>query len=203
MDVPIRTHNLGYPRIGEKRELKKATEAYWRGEIAAEELTEVGAELRKAHWLAQKEAGIELIPSNDFSFYDQVLDMTCLLGNVPPRFEGHGKPTGLDLCFQMARGADSLKEVSRQSSRAEGAAVHASEMTKWFDTNYHYIVPEFHARTTFKLAATKPFDEFVEALAIGIRTKPVLIGPLTYLYLGKSVDSDFERLSLLDRLLPV
>jgi 5-methyltetrahydropteroyltriglutamate--homocysteine methyltransferase len=203
MDGHIRTHNLGYPRIGEKRELKKATEAYWGGEIAAEELKEVGGRLRKAHWVAQKEAGIELIPSNDFSFYDQVLDMTCLLGNVPPRFEGNGKSSGLDLCFQIARGAGTSKEGSRQSSLAEGASVHPSEMTKWFDTNYHYIVPEFHPRTTFKLGATKPFDEFVEALALGIRTKPVLIGPLTYLYLGKSGDSDFERLSLLDRLLPV
>jgi 5-methyltetrahydropteroyltriglutamate--homocysteine methyltransferase len=202
MDDHIRTHDLGYPRIGEKRELKKATEAYWRGELAAEALARVGAQLRKAHWLAQKEAGIELIPSNDFSFYDQVLDMTCLLGNVPPRFAWNGDTAGLDVSFQIARGAGGAGEGDTPSGEA-GPAVHASEMTKWFDTNYHYIVPEFHARTGFRLAATKPFDDFVEALALGIRTKPVLIGPLTYLYLGKSIDPGFERLTLLDRLLPV
>ncbi len=203
MDDHIRTHSLGYPRIGEKRELKKATETYWRGELAAEALTRVGAQLRRAHWLAQKEAGIELIPSNDFSFYDQVLDMTCLLGNVPPRFEWNADTAGLDVCFQIARGAGVAVEGDRPSCEAGAPSVHASEMTKWFDTNYHYIVPEFQDRTSFRLAATKPFDEFVEALALGIRTKPVLIGPLTYLHLGKSVDPDFERLTLIDRLLPV
>ena len=193
MDSHITTHNLGYPRIGEKRELKKATEAYWRGEIAVAELEEVGRNLRKAHWLAQKEAGIELIPSNDFSFYDQMLDMTCLLGNIPPRFAWNGKSAGLDICFQIARGGGERQQTS----------IHPSEMTKWFDTNYHYIVPEFQAETKFQLSGSKPFDEFKEALALGFRTKPVLIGPLTYLYLGKSSSPEFERLALLDRLLPV
>ena len=175
MDGHITTHNLGYPRIGEKRELKGATETYWRGEISVAELEEVGRNLRKAHWLAQKEAGIELIPSNDFSFYDQMLDMTCLLGNIPSRFAWNGQAPGLDLYFQIARGGGGKQQTS----------LHPSEMTKWFDTNYHYIVPEF------------------QALALGLRTKPVLIGPLTYLYLGKSSSSEFERLALLDRLLPV
>src|SRR5262245_50475841 len=105
MDGHIRTHNLGYPRIGEKRELKKATEAYWHGTIPAEELMRIGAELRKSHWQAQRAAGIELIPSNDFSFYDQVLDMTCLLGNIPERFKGSDCANGIDLLFQIARGA--------------------------------------------------------------------------------------------------
>ncbi len=193
MDGHITTHNLGYPRIGEKRELKRATEAYWRGEIAVAELEEVGRNLRKSHWLAQKEAGIELIPSNDFSFYDQMLDMTCLLGNIPTRFAWNGESAGLDLCFQIARGGGDKQQTS----------IHPSEMTKWFDTNYHYIVPEFQAETKFQLSGSKPFDEFREALALGLRTKPVLIGPLTYLYLGKSSNSEFERLALLDRLLPV
>ena len=193
MDGHITTHNLGYPRIGEKRELKRATETYWRGEISVAELEEVGRNLRKAHWLAQKEAGIELIPSNDFSFYDQMLDMTCLLGNIPSRFAWNGQAPGLDLYFQIARGGGGKKQTS----------LHPSEMTKWFDTNYHYIVPEFHAETKFQLSGSKPFDEFKEALALGLRTKPVLIGPLTYLYLGKSSSSEFERLALLDRLLPV
>ena len=193
MDGHITTHNLGYPRIGEKRELKRATETYWRGEISVAELEEVGRNLRKAHWLAQKEAGIELIPSNDFSFYDQMLDMTCLLGNIPSRFAWNGQAPGLDLYFQIARGGGGKKQTS----------LHPSEMTKWFDTNYHYIVPEFQAETKFQLSGSKPFDEFKEALALGLRTKPVLIGPLTYLYLGKSSSSEFERLALLDRLLPV
>jgi 5-methyltetrahydropteroyltriglutamate--homocysteine methyltransferase len=193
MDGHITTHNLGYPRIGEKRELKKATEAYWRGETTLAELEEVGRNLRKSHWLAQKDAGIELIPSNDFSFYDQMLDMTCLLGNIPARFAWNGGPAGLDLCFQIARGGGDKQQTS----------IHPSEMTKWFDTNYHYIVPEFQPETTFQLSGSKPFDEFTEALALGLRTKPVLIGPLTYLYLGKSSSSEFERLALLDRLLPV
>jgi 5-methyltetrahydropteroyltriglutamate--homocysteine methyltransferase len=199
----IRTHNLGYPRIGEKRELKKAMEAYWRGEISVDELDRVGKQLRRSHWLVQKEAGIELIPSNDFSFYDQMLDMTCLLGNIPPRFEWNGDTCGLDLFFQIARGVGGEPEGGRPSSDAQRAAVHASEMTKWFDTNYHYIVPEFQAGTAFRLGATNPFDEFEEARALGIRTKPVLIGPLTYLHLGKSMDSNFERLALLEGLLPV
>jgi 5-methyltetrahydropteroyltriglutamate--homocysteine methyltransferase len=193
MDGHITTHNLGYPRIGEKRELKKATEGYWRGEISAADLEEVGKKLRKAHWLAQKDAGIELIPSNDFSFYDQMLDMTCLLGNIPARFGWTGEAAGLDLCFQIARGGGDKQQTS----------LHPSEMTKWFDTNYHYIVPEFQPETNFQLSGSKPFDEFKEALALGLRTKPVLIGPLTYLYLGKSTSSEFERLALLDRLLPV
>ena len=203
MDGHIRTHSLGYPRIGEKRELKKATEAFWRGEMSMEELELVGSRLRKSHWLAQKEAGIELIPSNDFSFYDQMLDMTCLLGNVPPRFEWNGETAGLELRFQIARGAHSACEHDAPCRASEAASVHASEMTKWFDTNYHYIVPEFQSQTNFRLAASKPFDEFKEALALGVRTKPVLIGPLTYLYLGKSMDSTFERLGLLERLLPI
>jgi 5-methyltetrahydropteroyltriglutamate--homocysteine methyltransferase len=189
MDTEILTHNLGYPRIGEKRELKKATEAFWQGEISLEELERTGGQLRKTHWLVQKEAGLDLVPSNDFSYYDQMLDMTCLLGNVPLRFGWNGDLIGQELLFGIARGSTS--------------AARASEMTKWFDTNYHYIVPEFHARTTFKLSTTKPFDEFQEALALGIRTKPVLIGPLTYLHLGKSAEPGFERLALLEHLLAV
>lgn len=199
MDGHIRTHNLGYPRIGEKRELKKATEAYWRGTISVEELLGIGAKLRKSHWLAQQAAGIELIPSNDFSFYDQMLDMICLLGNVPERFHGHEREHGLDVLFRIARG---IGRDGHSSCQNEGSS-HASEMTKWFDTNYHYIVPEFDAQTVFRVTATKPFDEFTEALGLGMRTKPVLIGPLTYLHLGKGVNPSFDRLHLLDRLLPV
>lgn len=194
MDNRIRTHNLGYPRIGAHRELKKATEAFWKGRRGAGELLGVGRELRKAAWLAQRDAGIDLVPSNDFSFYDHILDTSCLVGNIPRRFHWDGGPVGLNLYFRIARG-------SRGEPDGCGCSAHASEMTKWFDTNYHYIVPEFGERTTFKLSGTKPFDEFGEALALGIRTKPVLVGPLTYLHAGKS--SGCDKLALLENLLPV
>jgi 5-methyltetrahydropteroyltriglutamate--homocysteine methyltransferase len=193
------THNLGYPRIGEKRELKTAVEAYWKGSLSAAQLQEAGARLRQIHWQAQKDAGIDLIPSNDFSFYDQVLDLSCLLGNIPERFRWNGDPIGPDLLFQIARGADHGNSCS-----CPGTA--ASEMTKWFDTNYHYLVPEFHAETRFRIGTDKPFAEFAEALALGLKTKPVLIGPATYLTLGKVRDEKnpwFDRFSLIDSLLPV
>ena len=194
-----RTHLLGYPRIGEQRELKKATELYWKGEIPRAALEAVGRELRKQNWLKQAAAGIDLVPCNDFSFYDQVLDTSCLLGNIPPRFGWNGDTTTLDTQFLIARGA-------RETCCGSHAAGFASEMTKWFDTNYHYIVPEFHSGTEFKLSATKVFDELVEAQALGLNAKPVLIGPITYLSLGKVHDAanpDFNRFDLLDRLLPV
>src|SRR5699024_6394686 len=123
--------NLGFPRIGERRELKKATEAYWKGDIGRTELEATGAELRRSNWEKQREAGITLIPSNDFSFYDQMLDMSCLLGNVPARFDWDGSNADVDVAFDVARGV-----------RGKDKAF-AAEMTKWFDTNYHYIVPEF------------------------------------------------------------
>ncbi len=198
--TPLLTQNLGFPRIGEKRELKKAVEFYWQGKISEQELESAAAELRREHWLKQKEAGIDLIPSNDFSFYDQMLDMSCLLGNIPPRFGWDGEKVSLDLRFRIARGAGS-EHV--ECGCSEKSITFASEMTKWFDTNYHYIVPEFHQASVFKISSTKPFDEFSEALALGIATKPVLIGPLTYLYLGKSQEDGVDRLCLLEQLLPV
>jgi len=212
------THNLGYPRIGEKRELKKATEAYWAGKLSRAELEQVGSDLRRKNWETQRTAGIDLIPSNDFTFYDQVLDTTCLVGNVPPRFGWQGGQVDLDTRFAIARGvrkggsnndggsAAAAKDACTCGTQHDAQATYASEMTKWFDTNYHYIVPEFRADTRFALSATKIFDEFSEALALGIRTKPVILGPVSYLKLGKVQDSrnpDFDRLSLLDALLPV
>lgn len=183
------SHNLGFPRIGEHRELKKSTEAYWKGDLDRAGLQATGAELRRANWQKQKDAGIELIPSNDFSFYDQVLDLSCLLGNVPDRFGWDGQNMDIDVAFDMARGTD-------------GAI--ACEMTKWFDTNYHYLVPEFTQNTSFKLAGSKVFDEFAEAKAQGIITKPVLVGPATYLSLGKVTDgSDFDKFALAAALVPV
>lgn len=202
----IRTHNLGYPRIGERRELKKATEAYWHGRISREQLERTGAELRRANWEKQRAAGIDLIPCNDFSFYDQMLDFSCLIGNVPPRFGWQGGVPGLDTLFLMARGSrgEGHEGCAQGGTGHEGAF--ACEMTKWFDTNYHYIVPEFRADTQLALAGDKVFKEFAEAKALGLNAKPVLPGPVTYLTLGKVQDAahpGFDRWSLLDGLLGV
>jgi 5-methyltetrahydropteroyltriglutamate--homocysteine methyltransferase len=212
----VTTHNLGYPRIGEKRELKRATEAYWKGEIDAAELSATGAEIRRTNWIKQRDAGIDLIPVNDFSFYDQTLDMTCLVGNVPPRFQWKGGQTDFDTAFTIARGTrrgaspvddDGATPAEEEKDCQTGkVSTFASEMTKWFDTNYHYIVPEFHAGTIFALSGSKVFDEFAEAKALGINAKPVLVGPITYLSLGKVQDSrnpDFDPFTMLDQLVGV
>jgi len=204
----IKTHSLGYPRIGAKRELKKATEAYWKGDLPLSELIATGKTLRETNWKKQQAAGIDLIPVNDFSFYDQVLDMSCLLGNVPPRFQWQGGQTDINTAFTIARGTQggaSLVEDEKDCQTGK-VSTFASEMTKWFDTNYHFIVPEFRADTTLSLSSTKVFDEFAEAKALGINPKPVLVGPVTYLSLGKVQDSkspDFEPLTLLDNLVSV
>lgn len=184
--------NLGFPRIGQGRELKYALEAYWEGRSSGAQLEETAAELRARHWKLQHELGIDLIPSNDFSLYDHVLDTTVLVGAIPERFRRVGKGTGegndLDTYFAMARGESGTE---------------ALEMTKWFDTNYHYIVPELRRDQQFVLVGEKPIEEFNEALALGIVTKPVLLGPITYLTLAKPEDGAFEPLELLERLLPV
>ncbi|MGB0678955.1 MAG: 5-methyltetrahydropteroyltriglutamate--homocysteine S-methyltransferase [Polyangiales bacterium] len=204
----IQTHNLGYPRIGEKRELKKATEAYWKGELSLAELLATGKALRESHWRKQQAAGIDVIPVGDFSFYDQMLDMSCLLGNVPPRFHWNGGQTDVTTAFTIARGTQggaSLAEDSKDCQIGQ-VSTFASEMTKWFDTNYHYIVPEFRSDTKFALSGTKIFDELAEAKALGIEAKPVLIGPVTYLSLGKLQGSDhegFDSFDLLDDVLSV
>jgi 5-methyltetrahydropteroyltriglutamate--homocysteine methyltransferase len=182
------THNLGFPRIGARRELKHALEAYWRGDINDEKLNATAAELRQRHWTLQRDLGIDLIPAGDFALYDQMLNMTALLGAVPKRFNAQEDEVGLDLYFAMARGT---------------ATQPAMEMTKWFDTNYHYIVPEFDANTRFRVASPQLFREVAEARALGISPKAVLIGPLTYLYLGKESTPGFNRLDLLPQLLPV
>lgn len=180
------THNLGFPRIGERRELKHALEAYWHGNISGEQLQTTAAELRKQHWMLQRDIGIDLIPVGDFALYDQMLNMTALLGAVPARFNVGKEEVGLDLYFAMARGTDNQP---------------AMEMTKWFDTNYHYIVPEFNVRTKFCIASSQLFKEVAEAKMLGIAPKVVLIGPLTYLYLGKETEPGFNRLDLLPNLL--
>ncbi len=186
----VTTHNLGFPRIGAKRELKFALEDYWKGLTTQAELSDCGAELRKRHWEIQ--ADLDYVPIGDFSFYDQVLDTSFLLGNVPERVKSHGG-TELDHYFRAARG--------RSASDSVCTCVHAGEMTKWFDTNYHYIVPEFTAATEFALNASRLVDQIAQARRIGVHAKPVIIGPLTYLWLGKCKDGS-DRLDLLPRLLP-
>jgi len=185
-------HILGFPRIGARRELKTALEAYWQGKASREALLETGGELRARHWRLQREKGVGFVAVGDFSFYDHVLDTSLMLGVVPPRFAGSGARDELDLGFRMARGCS-----------VDGREVHACEMTKWFDTNYHYIVPEFHPQQTFHLSSGKLFQEIAEARRLGHGVKPVLLGPLSYLWLGKTKGKKFDRLSLLDDLIPV
>ncbi|HEU0161535.1 MAG TPA: 5-methyltetrahydropteroyltriglutamate--homocysteine S-methyltransferase [Rhizomicrobium sp.] len=185
--MTILATNLGFPRIGSHRELKAATESYWAGKSSADELLKTAAALRARHWVLQQKAGIDHIPSNDFSLYDQVLDTIAMLGAVPPRYNHAGGNVSLDLFFAMARGS---KDAT------------AMEMTKWFDTNYHYIVPELTADTAFALSTSKAVDEFREAKNLGITTRPVLVGPVTFLKLAKMRDGS-DRWALLPRIIPV
>lgn len=189
-----RTHNLGFPRIGAQRELKFALEKYWKGAISERELEVLASELRAQNW--QRQSKLDLAPVGDFAFYDQVLNTSFLLGNVPARAL-RARPMGqgnqpLDAYFRVARG---------RAAAEIGAGVAAGEMTKWFDTNYHYIVPELSAGTEFKLDASRLVAELRDARAQGVKAKPVVIGPVTYLWLGKTKD-DSDKLALLPRLLP-
>lgn len=177
MSVP--TSISGFPRIGRNRELKKVIEAYWKGNASLDDVRRVGAELRESHWKLEQAAGIDLIPSNDFSLYDQVLDTAILLNVVPARYRRLGFDNPEETLFAMARGY-----------QGERGDVTALPMKKWFTTNYHYLVPEFDASTEVRLASTKPFDEYVEAKEkLGIETKPVLIGPYTFLKLARTADA--------------
>ncbi|MBV7550242.1 5-methyltetrahydropteroyltriglutamate--homocysteine S-methyltransferase [Pseudomonas sp. PDM26] len=186
-------HSLGFPRIGRDRELKKAQEAFWKGELDEAGLRAVGRDLRKTHWDLQKKAGIELLPVGDFAWYDQVLTHSLMFGVIPERFRPHDGKASLQTLFGMARGV---------SDSCCGGA-HAQEMTKWFDTNYHYLVPEFSVDQQFQLGWDQLFEEVEEARALGHNVKPVIIGPLTYLWLGKAKGAEFDKLELLDRLLPL
>ncbi len=183
--------NLGFPRIGPMRELKKAVEAYWKGKSSKEELLAVGKELRAQNWKRQKDAGLDVIPSNDFAYYDQILDLTTTLGLIPSRYKHDGGKIDLDTYFAMARGA-----------QKDGVDVTAMEMTKWYDTNYHYIVPEFEEGMTPKLSSTKIFDEYEEAKAQGIETRPVIVGPATYTFLGKPQYDGFKHEEFVQTLIP-
>ncbi len=187
----IKINCIGYPRIGPKRELKVVLEKYWKGEASEKELLDSAHTLKKDNWQTQKDNGVDIICSNDFSFYDQVLDTICLVGAIPDRYKSKENLISFKTYFAMARGSQT-KELD----------VSALEMTKWFDTNYHYLVPEFAKNQNFKLSSDKPFKEFEEAQKLGFKTKPIILGPLTFLLLGKT-EENFEQISLLNKLLPV
>lgn len=180
-----RTHIPGFPRIGAKRELKFAQEAFWRGESSEAALRECAAGLRKTHWRQQADAGLDLVAAGDFAYYDQMLGMSALLGALPARFGFDPRTLTLAQYFELARG---------------NAAQPAMEMTKWFDTNYHYLVPELGPDTRFDGGVDWVFDEIDEALALGHRVKPVLVGPVTWLWLSKTHVAGFDRLTLLPKL---
>lgn len=190
--MTILNHTLGFPRVGLQRELKKAQESYWAGNTTQQALLAVGRELRARHWQQQKDAGVDLVPVGDFAWYDHVLTTSLLLGNVPARHQNKDGSIDLDTLFRLGRG---------RAPTGEPAA--AAEMTKWFNTNYHYMVPEFTKGQKFKLSWTQILEEVDEALALGHRVKPVLLGPITYLWLGKVKGEQFDRLSLLNDILSV
>ncbi|MBO9664565.1 5-methyltetrahydropteroyltriglutamate--homocysteine S-methyltransferase [Dokdonella sp.] len=183
--------NLGFPRIGAKRELKSALESHWRGEASAQELQDVARDLRQRHWRVQREAGADVVPCNDFSLYDHVLDTAFLFDAVPERYRALADRDPLAGYFALARGV-----------QTGGFDLPALEMTKWFDTNYHYLVPELHGGQSFRLRGDKPVAEYLEARQLGLDARPVLLGPVSFLLLSKTTDGS-DRLQLLDRLLPV
>ncbi|MCW4472816.1 5-methyltetrahydropteroyltriglutamate--homocysteine S-methyltransferase [Xanthomonas sp. H13-6] len=181
--------NLGFPRIGARRELKQALEAFWRGDTDAATLQDVAHELRRKHWRLQAGAGADVVPCNDFSLYDHVLDTAVLFDAIPARYRALADADPLAGYFALARGI-----------QKDGVDLPALEMTKWFDTNYHYLVPELEAGQAFALRGDKPLREYREARALGLQARPVLLGPVSFLLLSKTVDGS-DRLALLDRLL--
>ncbi|QFQ32779.1 5-methyltetrahydropteroyltriglutamate--homocysteine S-methyltransferase [Buchnera aphidicola (Aphis fabae)] len=185
----ISSHILGFPRIGINRELKRAQESYWSGNIKQSDLLLIGKNLRKDNWKKQKDTGIQYISVGDFAWYDHVLSTSMMLGNIPERHNDINASIDLDCLFRIARG--SYPDIS------------ASEMTKWFNTNYHYIVPEFSKNRTLKFSWNQLLEEIDEALLLGYKVKPIILGPITYLWLGKVKEKYFDRLDLLDSILPI
>lgn len=185
------THTLGFPRIGSRRELKKALEAYWKQELDLSQLLQVGRDLRRHHWLLQHQTGVDLLPVGDFSFYDHMLDLTAMLGAVPERFGWQGETVDPDTRFFMARGVCGQKTAP------------AMAMNKWFDSNYHYLVPEFWPGQQFRLATTDLFEQLSEIRQAGLAAKPVLVGPMTFLAMGRETDALFDRWEHLPAVLAV
>ncbi|KAB8037059.1 5-methyltetrahydropteroyltriglutamate--homocysteine S-methyltransferase [Silvanigrella paludirubra] len=186
------THILGFPRIGKNREFKKALEAYWNSEISEQELQNIGKDIRKYNWEIQKDSGLDYITVGDFSWYDHILETSALLGVVPSRFKEKIDTINLDSLFLMARG---------QSSNSNN--ISACDMTKWFNTNYHYIVPEFTEDQNFTISTNTLFEHIDEAQEQGYLVKPVLVGPLTYLWLGKASHPNFDKLTLIKNIIPI
>jgi 5-methyltetrahydropteroyltriglutamate--homocysteine methyltransferase len=205
----IRSHTLGFPRIGAQRELKLALERHWRDDLPLAALEQTGRELRARHWALQRQSGLDVVTVGDFAFYDHVASHIQLFGCEPARFGFSGQEPELARYFTMARGVADEQGHDCQQGHGDGCtdAQHegtfALEMTKWFDTNYHYLVPEFTPQTSFKLASRRLLDEVAEAQALGHAVKPVLLGPLSFLWLGKEKTAGFRRLDLLEALLPV
>lgn len=190
----MKAHILGFSRIGAQRQTKRAQEALWNGDIGTEAFLQQNRELRAHNWQRQHDAGLDFVSVNDFSCYDQMLDMSALLGVIPERFGAREDKISLNTYFKMARG---------RGIEGDSQDIPACEMTKWLDTNYHYIVPELHQNQTFKISSDKIFDEVQEAQALGFAAKPVLIGPVSYLYLAKTKGADFDKLDLLPQLVLV
>jgi 5-methyltetrahydropteroyltriglutamate--homocysteine methyltransferase len=202
--VSIIVSTLGFPRIGPRRELKTALERYWAGNSSAQSLLNDAKALRAAAWARQHAASVTHIPSNDFSLYDHVLDTSAMVGAIPDAYGWTGGDVSLDTYFAMARGSQNAVELEGCADHGpHGQGLPALEMTKWFDTNYHYMVPEFVPVQRFTLASTKPIDEFLEAKSLGYHTRPVLLGPVSYLLLGKGRHGSLDPLSLLPGLMPV
>jgi 5-methyltetrahydropteroyltriglutamate--homocysteine methyltransferase len=185
----MRTAVHGMPRIGAGRALKWALEGYWAQKVTAEELDEVAVSIRRSNWLSLAAAGVDFVPSNDFSLYDHVLDAAVMVGAVPPRFAALGQATDLDRYFAMARGGG-----------VDGATVAPLDLTKWFDTNYHHLVPELDSEAAFVPDTAKVTREVAEAAALGIPTTPVLLGPLTFLLRSAPIGAGVDGLGLLDPL---
>lgn len=188
--MTVINHILGFPRIGSNRELKHAQENYWSGKISQEELLQIGSNLRLTHWKQQKKLGIDILPVGDFAWYDHVLTTSLLIGNIPKRHQNLDGSVDLNTLFYIARGIAPNKKP-----------VLAAEMTKWFDTNYHYIVPEFTKGQKFHISWNQLFDEIDEAIKYGYKIKPIILGPMTYLWLGKIKGTKFNKLDLLRDLL--
>ena len=194
--------SLGFPRIGRHRELKFALEGFWSGRITEDDLLETAKTLRAEAWMLQRDRGITKIPSNDFSFYDHVLDTAVMVGAIPADYGWEGGDVPLSVSFAMARGSQEGGHAGCGHAH-HGHGVPALEMTKWFDTNYHYMVPEVCEDQVFTLTGQKPVDHFLEAKTLGIHTRPVVLGPVTFLKLAKARPATFKPLDLLTRLLPV
>ncbi|WP_372786362.1 5-methyltetrahydropteroyltriglutamate--homocysteine S-methyltransferase [Phenylobacterium sp.] len=200
--MAIISANLGFPRIGPHRELKTALESHWAGKTTEADLLESAEGLRAAAWVRQRALGVQHLPSNDFSLYDHVLDTSVMVGAIPALYRPEGGAIDPATYFAMARGTHGAA-ADEACAHGHGGDLPALEMTKWFDTNYHYMVPEFARGQSFELTDAKPVTAFLEAKALGLHTRPVLLGPVSYLKLGKSQEAGLDPLSLLPGLLPV